>query len=63
MRDGVTLAADIYRPGAEGKFPALLQRTPYNRASAAAVASKIASNGYVVVVQDTRGRYESGGEF
>src|SRR2546426_2298691 len=31
MRDGVTLRADIYRPKAEGKFPVLLQRTPYDR--------------------------------
>ena len=34
MRDGVTLAADVYRPDAPGKFPVLLQRTPYNRAGA-----------------------------
>src|SRR5438045_6208116 len=31
MRDGVTLRADIYRPQAEGKFPVLLQRRPYNK--------------------------------
>ena len=31
MRDGVTLRADIYRPTADGKFPVLLQRTPYNK--------------------------------
>ena len=31
MRDGVTLRADIYRPKAEGKFPVLLQRTPYDK--------------------------------
>ena len=30
MRDGVELSADIYRPDAEGKFPALLLRTPYS---------------------------------
>ncbi len=63
MRDGVTLAADIYRPKAEGKFPVMLQRTPYNRAGAAAQASEIASHGYIVVIQDTRGRFDSGGEF
>ena len=31
MRDGVILRADIYRPTADGKFPVLLQRTPYNK--------------------------------
>jgi len=31
MRDGVTLRPDIYRPEAEGKFPVLLQRTPYDK--------------------------------
>jgi uncharacterized protein len=62
MRDGVTLAADIYRPDAPGQFPVLLQRTPYNRAGAAE-PSRIASHGYVVVMQDTRGRFGSQGEF
>ena len=32
MRDGVGLVADVYRPDAPGKFPVLLERTPYNRA-------------------------------
>ena len=31
MRDGVILRADIYRPKADGKFPVLLERTPYNK--------------------------------
>ena len=62
MRDGVFLAADVYRPDAEGKFPALLERTPYNRAGGGD-ASKMASHGYVVIIEDTRGRFDSGGEF
>jgi putative CocE/NonD family hydrolase len=62
MRDGVLLAADIYRPRAEGKFPVLLTRTPYNLKDAA-TGTFLASHGYVVVHQDTRGRFESGGEF
>ncbi|MGH9453319.1 MAG: CocE/NonD family hydrolase, partial [Terriglobia bacterium] len=33
MRDGVILRADIYRPDAPGKFPVLLERTPYNKAN------------------------------
>ncbi len=63
MRDGVVLAADIYRPVSDEKFPVLLERTPYNRAGEAAMANELASHGYIVVLQDTRGRYESGGDF
>jgi putative CocE/NonD family hydrolase len=62
MRDGVTLSADVYRPAGEGKFPVLLQRTPYDRRDPK-TGLKLASNGYVVVLQDTRGRFDSGGEF
>ena len=63
MRDGISLVADIYRPVTDEKFPVLLQRTPYNRAGEAQTANDLASHGYIVVVQDTRGRYGSGGEF
>jgi putative CocE/NonD family hydrolase len=63
MRDGVKLVADIYQPETEGKFPVLLQRTPYNRAGGAGSASAMAAHGYVVIIQDTRGRFDSQGEF
>ena len=63
MRDNVSLAADIYRPKSEGKFPVLLERTPYNRKGNFGMAYGLASRGYVVVLQDTRGRFDSGGEF
>lgn len=63
MRDGVTLIADVYRPDAEGRFPVLLERTPYNRAGDAHMASSLAAHGYGVIIQDTRGRFGSGGEF
>jgi putative CocE/NonD family hydrolase len=62
-RDGVTLRADIYRPRAEGKFPVLLERTPYDKTHERDFAMKGAARGYVVVVQDTRGRYASEGEW
>jgi hypothetical protein len=62
-RDGVTLRADIYRPAGEGKFPVLLQRTPYDKNSTAMFAGKAAARGYLVVVQDVRGRYASEGEW
>ncbi len=63
MRDGVTLHADIYRPRAEGKFPVLLQRTPYNKDGERGFAFRAAARGYVVIVQDVRGRYTSEGEW
>ena len=63
MRDGVSLVADIYRPRGKSKFPVLVERTPYDRKDEAGMATALASHGYVVVLQDTRGRYESGGEF
>ena len=63
MRDGTVLRADVYRPQAPGRFPALLQRTPYskNPQRAPREFSALASRGFVVVIQDTRGRYTSDG--
>jgi putative CocE/NonD family hydrolase len=63
MRDGVVLRADIYRPKSEGTFPVLLERTPYNKSRSASFALPAAARGYVVVVQDVRGRYMSDGEW
>jgi putative CocE/NonD family hydrolase len=64
-RDGVTLRADVYRPKVDAKFPVILMRTPYDKSASWAVspAYQIAAHGYVVVVQDVRGRYTSDGEF
>jgi uncharacterized protein len=61
MRDDTRLATDVYGSGAGGKRPVLLSRTPYNKDGAEAIARRFASAGYVVVVQDERGRYASGG--
>jgi putative CocE/NonD family hydrolase len=63
MRDGVVLMADVYRPLTDGKFPVLLQRTPYNRTGGSGAHVEVASHGYVVIIQDTRGRYQSQGIF
>jgi hypothetical protein len=62
-RDGVTLVADVYRPAAPGRFPTLLQRTPYDRRIEIGEARALAGAGYAVIVQDVRGRYDSEGEF
>ena len=70
MRDGVRLATDVYRPARFGApvdepLPVLLQRTPYDKTGTRLVeaAKFFAANGYVVVLQDHRGRYASEGEF
>ena len=63
MRDGVKLYADVYRPRREGHFPTLITRTPYGvqRDGMHEAVIRFAQHGYAVVVQDTRGRYESEG--
>jgi uncharacterized protein len=67
MKDGTTLYADVFRPEGEGKYPILLQRTPYNKAFlplTTMVLDPIAAahQGYVVIIQDVRGRFESEGD-
>src|ERR1035437_5651302 len=65
--DGGGLSADIYRPKAEGKFPVLLERTPYDkhRMTYAGVdfGVKAAARGFVYVIQDCRGRFASEGDW
>lgn len=67
MRDGVTLYADVYRPVSDVPLPVLLMRLPYDKTSAEAAGHKpplwFARHGYVVVIQDTRGRNTSEGTF
>ncbi|HXY48232.1 MAG TPA: CocE/NonD family hydrolase [Terriglobales bacterium] len=65
MRDGIVLRADVYRPQAAGRFPTLLERTPYNKGDSGDMrfGLKAAARGYVVLIQDTRGRYMSEGEW
>ena len=62
-RDGVTLYADIYRPKADGQFPVLLQRTPYGKSNDIDIALRGAARGYVMIIQDVRGRFASEGEW
>jgi putative CocE/NonD family hydrolase len=63
MRDGTSLRADIYRPKTEGTFPILLERTPYDKTGSSSFGLRAAGRGYVVIVQDVRGRYTSDGEW
>lgn len=66
-RDGIQLDADIYRPEGEGTYPVLLMRQPYGRSIASTVVyahpSWYAAQGYIVVIQDVRGRGTSKGSF
>jgi predicted acyl esterase len=70
MRDGVRLATDIYRPvlngvPAPGKFPVVLERTPYGKDNSSFVSEGrfFAQHGYVALMQDVRGRFHSEGKF
>ena len=66
-RDGTILRANITRPKGGGRFPALVERTPYNKegGSENIVSSPefFASRGYAVIIQDVRGRFASDGDF
>jgi uncharacterized protein len=65
MRDGVKLFADVYLPRAAGRYPTLVVRTPYGvqRDGVHETMMKFAQRGYAVVMNDTRGRYESEGRW
>ena len=64
MRDGVQLAANIFLPTEAGRFPILLVRTPYSKGDDLTPNFRFfVENGYGMVVEDVRGRYESDGTF
>ena len=65
MRDGVHLVSDVYLPETEGCYPAIFMATPYNRKVGGTYPAGIrywTDHGYVVIVADTRGSYDSDGE-
>ena len=67
MSDGTRLSTDLYFPvEASGPLPTILMQTPYNKRSARnpnSPANFFARHGFVVAVQDMRGRFESEGEY
>lgn len=68
LRDGTKLKANIYRPDREGRFPVLLNRLPYNKdlppfSHGYIDPTRLSLSGYVVIIQDVRGRYSSEGDF
>jgi len=63
MRDGISLAADIYLPQKEGPVPVVLVRTPYGKSKDAEPYYRFVQRGFGVVIQDVRGREDSEGEW
>ncbi len=68
MRDGVKLRTDVYRPERAGRYPVLVSRMPYDKEVGQLLNDsfdvlRAVQAGYVVVSQDTRGRYASEGDF
>ncbi len=67
MRDGIALSTDALLPGHQGSWPAVLLRTPYNKvlenSHSARLRDLLSDQGYAVVTQDCRGRFNSDGDF
>lgn len=69
MRDGTILRANVFRPtdSAEQKYPVALTRTPYGKdyftSSPFLDAARLARAGYIVVIQDVRGKFSSEGDW
>lgn len=70
MRDGTQLALDLYRPARDGEpipgpFPVILGRTSYDKSNewdwVGPVGEWFVKRGFIVAIQDIRGRYRSGG--
>lgn len=71
MRDGIKLFTVIYTPRETGKYPILMQRSPYSSRPYGADQyrqrlgpnTQLMKAGYIFVYQDVRGRYKSEGGF
>jgi len=66
MRDGIQLATDVYLGDDTGPRPTVLVRLPYDKSGRYTFMPQLAphftSRGYVLVVQDVRGKFRSGGD-
>lgn len=67
MRDGTILYSNIFQPAGEGHYPVALSRTPYGKDYITSFPQvdvvQFAKSGYIVVIQDVRGRGKSQGEW
>ncbi len=59
--DGIMLATDVYLPAGDGPWPVVLMRTPYGKQDCEEDGEDFSAAGMVLVAQDTRGRFASGG--
>lgn len=60
--DGTPLATDVYLPVSGSEWPVVLIRTPYGRSSKQLECLLLTAAGFACVAQDTRGRFDSGGD-
>ncbi|WP_059105533.1 CocE/NonD family hydrolase [Shouchella shacheensis] len=68
LSDGTILRADVYRPDTSERYPVLMLRLPYNKKTKRYYdeyisVPRLVDAGYVVILQDVRGRFASDGEF
>ncbi|MBN9605363.1 MAG: CocE/NonD family hydrolase [Actinomycetales bacterium] len=67
LRDGVALRTTLLVPAGAGPWPALMTRHPYDvsgdESGTRVEVDRLVAAGYLVALQDVRGRYGSGGEF
>src|SRR5207244_9952486 len=63
MRDGTILRANVIRPRMPGRYPVVVERTPYDLALRVDDGALFAHHGYVYVAQHVGGRFGSGGGF
>lgn len=63
MRDGTSTVGTIVSPTQPGKYPVILNRTPYGRKAGLVDADMFATRGYIYISQDVRGTGDSKGKF
>ena len=66
-RDGTRIAATLWLPEAEGRYPLILMRSlnrrQYSNPRRLAIIGELLEAGYAFMGADIRGRFESDGEF
>lgn len=63
LSDGIHLSTEIFQPDSTGRYPVILIRTPYGKYQMGDYGNYFARHGYVTVVQDVRGKFDSEGEY
>ena len=61
MRDGVSLATDVFVPKGGNPHGSILIRTPYNKNLLTLIGNNWAQQGWPTIIQDMRGRFASEG--